>query len=196
MKYIVFIESIKDNEWEVGAIIHNEITHNPDYKDIQSCIIQVRNDIELKKVLSNLSATIIKEDDVIIQIDAHSNENELSFRNDSYQDDSYNTLTWDDVVNMCDSIFGKYNDRVLFIFASCLSALYFKKKQPSPVFCVIAAENIVAPRRMEEQLLVFYKSFCSGNSFEQAYNEMIQRFPIDEELRRDEKKQSVLRFYK
>lgn len=195
MKNFLFIESVKTKEWEVGAIIENDIKFNPDNKDVRTCHVKISNCIELREVLVEFSEVVKIEDYAIIHIDAHSNEMELGFRNDPNTEDLYNILSWDDVVKMCDSLFGKFNGRVLFVFASCLSALYFKK-QPSPSFSVIAADNKVDPHRMEEQLLVFYNSFCSGNSFEQAYNEMIRRFPIEEELTRDEKKRSVLRFYK
>jgi len=195
MKYFLFIESVKTKEWEVGAIIENDIKFNPDYEDVRTCHVKITNCIELKEVLVEFKEVVKIEDYAIIHIDAHSNETELGFRNDPNLEDMYNKQSWDDVVKMCDSLFEKYNGSALFVFASCLSALYFKK-QPSLSFSVIAAENEVDPHRMEEQLLVFYNSFCSGNSFEQAYNEMIQRFPIEEELTRDEKKQSVLRFYK
>jgi len=194
MKYCLFIESIA-KEWEVGAIIENAIKYNTDYEDVRTCHVKITNSIELRDVLVELSRVIKVEDYAIIHIDAHSNEMELGYRNDPNVEDIYNIQSWGDIVKMCDCLFSKFSGRALFVFASCLSALYFKNI-PSLSFCVIAAENKVDPRRMEEQLLVFYNSFCSGNSFEQAYNEMIQRFPIDEELRRDEKKQSVLRFYK
>ncbi len=195
MKYLLFIESVKEKEWEVGAIIENDIKFNPGYEDVSTCHVKITNWIELREVLVEFSEVVKIEDNAIIHIDAHSNEAELGFRNDPNLEDLYNIQSWDDVVKMCDSLFEKYNGKVLFVFASCLSALFFKK-QPSISFSVIAAENKVDPHRMEEQLLVFYNSFCSGNSFEQAYNEMIQRFPIEEELERGEKKQSVLRFYK
>ena len=193
MKYCLFVESVKANELEVGAIIENDINHNPDYEDIRTCHVKIMNYIELREVLVEFSDVVKKEDHAIIHIDAHSNETELRFMNDPNLEDLYNIQSWADVVKMCDSLFGKFNGRVLFIFASCLSALYFKKASPS--FSVIAAENKVDPHWIEEQLLVFYNSFCSGNSFEQVYNEMIQKFPIEEELTRDEKKQSVLSFY-
>ena len=194
MKYIIFIESVKAKEWEVGAIINNDIEYNPDYKDVKSCYVKIKNISELKNVLVEFSGLVKEDDYVIVHIDAHSNESVLGLRNDPCIDDSHNILSWDDVTKLCDSLFGKFKERVLFVFASCLSGCYFKNL-PSPHFNVIAAENKVAPRRMEEQLFVFYKSFCLGNSFNHAYDEMIKRFPIEDELIRDEKSQSILRFY-
>lgn len=195
MIYILFIESVKEKELEIGAIINNDIKYNPNYKYIRTCHVKIKNSKELRDLLEDYSKVIAAEDYAIVHIDAHSNEMELGFRNDPRLEDSHNILSWNDLYDMCNCLFEKYNGRVLFVFASCLSALYFKK-QPSSSFSVIAAENKVDPHRIEEQLLVFYNSFCSGNSFEQAYNKMIQRFPIEEELTRDEKKQSILRFYK
>lgn len=194
MNYIQFIESVKEKEWEVGAIINHDIEYNPDYSDVKSYYKKIKNSIELKHVLTNFIIGINEEDYVIVHIDAHSNQFELGFRNDPNIDDSYNIQPWDEVVKMCDSLFGKFNERVLFVFASCLSALYFKDL-PSHHYNIIAAENEVDPQRMKEQLLVFYKSFCFGNSFEHAYYDMIQRFPIEDELKRDKKSQSILRFY-
>lgn len=194
MKYILFIESVKEKEWEVGAIINNDIKYNPDYKDVKCCYVKIKNSSDLRNVLVELSKLIKEDDYVIVHIDAHSNEFELGFRNDPDIEDTYNIQSWDDVAKMCDFLFGKFNDRILFVFASCLSSLYFRNL-PSPHFNVIAAENKIAPRRMEEQLLVFYNSFCSGNSFKHAYDDMIKRFPIEDEVSRDEKAQSILRFY-
>lgn len=195
MKLILFVESVKEKEWEVGAIINNDIMHNPEITDVKTCYIKIKNSTELRLLLEFFSNGIKYDDFVIVHIDAHSNEFELGFRNDPNIEDSHNIQSWEDVVKMCDSLFGKYNGRVLLVFASCLSALYFKNR-PSSSFCVIAAENKVDPHRMEEQLLVFYNSFCSGNNFEKAYHDMIQKYPIEEELARDDKKQSILRFYK
>ena len=193
MKYILFIESVKEKGWEVGAIIDNDIRYNPEYKDIRTFYVKIKNGNELRNLLKKYSKLITVEDYAIVHIDAHSNEMELGFRNDSQIDDSHNIMSWDDVYDMCDSFFKENDDRILFVFASCLSALYFRKTL-SPHIRIIAVENAVAPRRMEEQLLVFYKSFCSGKSFENAYNDMIQKYPIEEELNRDEKEQSILRF--
>lgn len=195
MKLILFVESVKEKEWEVGAIINNDITYNPDITDVKTCYVKIKNSTELRRLLENISNGIKDDDFVIVHIDAHSNEFELGFRNDPNIEDSHNLQSWDDVVKMCDSLFSKINGRALLVFASCLSALYFKNL-PSLCYSVIAAENKVDPHRMEEQLLVFYKSFCSGNNFEKAYHDMIQKYPIEEELTRDENKQSILRFYK
>lgn len=195
MKYILFIESVKEKEWEVGAIIDNDIKYNPDYKDFRTCYIKIKNSKELRVLLEDYSKVIAAEDNAIVHIDAHLNEMELGFRNDPQIEDSHNVLSWNDVYDMCVSLFKENDDRILFVFASCFSALYFRK-MPAPHIRVIAAENAVAPRRMEEQLLVFYKSFCSGKTFEDAYNDMIQKYPIEYELNRDEKEQSILRLYK
>ena len=195
MKYILFIESIKEKEWEVGAIINNDIVYNPDYSDTRSYHVKVKNSKEVKHVLTEFVIGIDEEDYVIVHIDAHSNQFELGFRNDPDINDTHNIQPWGDVVKMCDSIFSKFNERALFVFASCLSALYFKYL-PSYHYNIIAAENEVDPQRMKEQLLVFYKSFCSGNSFERAYNNMIQKFPVKAELERDEKKRSILKYFK
>lgn len=194
MKYILFIESVKEKEWEVGAIINNDIVYNPDYSDTRSDHVKIKNSKELKQILTEFIIGINEKDYVIVHIDAHSNQFELGFRNDPDIDDTHNIQPWGDVVKMCNSLFGKFYERALFVFASCLSALYFKDL-PFHQYNIIAAENEVDPRRMKEQLLVFYKSFCFGNSFEHAYDDMIQRFPIEDELKRDKKEQSILRFY-
>lgn len=195
MKYIIFIESIKEKEGLVGAIIEHDIKFNPDYKDVITYFVKITNCIGFKKILTDISKIIKENDFLIVHIDSHANKYELGFRNDPNIEDEQNILNWDSVVKMCNSLFGKLYDRALFVFASCESALFYKNES-ARLYSVIAAENQVDSDRMKEQLLVFYNSFCSGLCFEQAYNSMIQKYPIEAELERDEKKRSILRFFK
>ena len=105
MKYIQFIESVKEKEWEVGAIINHDIEYNPDYSDVKSYYKKIKNSIELKHVLTNFIIGINEEDYVIVHIDAHSNQFELGFRNDPNIDEclpknllAFNILPTIDVV--------------------------------------------------------------------------------------------------
>ena len=196
MKYLIFIQSLKPKEWEVGEIIAYEIAHNPKYVDCHPCLFLVNNYQEVLDILINekyMFPQVTNEDAIVIQIDAHSNENGLYFYDKNLKSTSY--IKWQEFNNLLNLLYSKYGENILVILVSCLSAPFFQKID-SPHIKIIAADNIVSPRRAEEQLLKFYNSFCTGKCFEQAYDDMIKAFPVEDELKRESKEKSILRFLK
>lgn len=190
-----FFQSLFPKEWEVGAIIENEIAYNPHYENCHSVLFQVKCYEDLYNALitnNNILPKIAKEDYIIIQIDAHSNEEYLTFRGDNSTEEE--CISWKDFFALLNKLYSNYGENILIILVSCLSAPFFKKIE-SPHIKIIAADNIVSPRRAEEQLLKFYNTFCTGKSFEEAYDDMIKAFPIEDELKRESNK-SILRFIK
>ena len=164
MRYLLFFQSLFPKEWEVGAIIENEIAYNPHYDDCHSILFHVKyyknlhNNMVIK---SNILTKISKEDYIIIQIDAHSNKEYLTFRGDNSTEEDY--ISWKDLYVLRNKLYSYYGENILNILVSCLSAPYFQKIDSQHI--IIAADNIVSLRRAEEQLLKFYNSFIEGRSY-------------------------------
>lgn len=194
MIYIFFIESLV-KEWPTGKIIANEI--NQDYEDKAVAYpCDVRSFDELKTVFMDIVNCVNKEDKVVIQIDAHSDANGITFKSVESQDKNSCTdyRSWDDVTKLLDLLYQHFGDNVLVVFVSCLSASYFSGLS-SPHINIIAADGIIDPRKSEERLLVFYKHFCSGSDFNQSYKAMIEKFPLEKEMEIEKKHRAVLKLF-
>ena len=188
MRVIYFIQSVSEHEWEVGEIIQNEIEHNPDYKDTYSKVLYAKNFIELKSILQQIVNIVSPEDYLVIQIDAHSNTDGISFRDVNNPDKEHceDFVSWDCLQESLDMLYRKFQGKVLLIFVSCCSAAYFSALR-SPHVKVFAADGLLHPRRAEELLLFFYKNLCTGKSIEESFDAMQSTFPINIEKLRENK---------
>jgi len=194
-KLILFIQSVSDPEWEVGEVLQWDIAHNPNYRDSDSRVLYAKNFKVLLNIIEDVKETVCES--ITIQIDAHSNIQGLVFKNkESKKWEEYEDyVPWENINKSFDTLYKKFGNKILLIFISCYSASFFAVL-PSPHVPVIAAEGLVAPRRAEEQLQVFYDNLCTGNSVEESYNKMTEKFPIEEEIKRMAEQRAILKFFR
>lgn len=193
---IAFIQSVSGKEWEIGEMINDEINHNPNYCDCNSETFCAKTYQELEKALEIIS-NYNQLDSIIIQIDAHSNSEYLVFKDVQEQDKDKNSdcVEWSRLYEKLNCLYKKEQDRnMVIIFISCYSSTYAKTIN-SPHIPIMAAEGKIAPRRAGEQLIKFYDRICTGSNIKEAYDYMINSFPIEDELKRDEKDKSILKLY-
>ena len=195
-KYIAFIQSVSNREWEVGEIICNEIVHNPEYKECCSKVFYIKTFQELTNLLISISDNI-RDALIVVQIDAHSNSEGFAFRdvNNPNKDEYSEYVEWIKFYDVLVHLHDTQGANITLIFVSCYSSSFAESLQ-SPHVTIIAAEGKVSPRRAEEQLLKFYREICMGASVEEAYELMIKEYPIEEERNREEDNRSVLKLYK
>ena len=188
MRVIYFIQSVSEHEWEVGEIIQNEIEHNPDYKDTYSKVLYAKKFVQLKSIIAQIANIVSPEDDLVIQIDAHSNTEGIAFKDVNKPDKEHceDFVSWDCLRESLDMLYERFQSKVLLIFVSCCSATYFSALH-SPHVKVFAADGLLYPRRAEELLLCFYKNFCTGKTIEESFDAMQSAFPINDEKLRENK---------
>lgn len=188
MRVIYFIQSVSEHEWEVGEIIQNEIEHNPDYKDAYSKVLYAKKFVQLKSIIAQIANIVSPEDDLVIQIDAHSNTEGIAFKDVNNPDKEHceDFVSWDCLRESLDMLYERFQSKVLLIFVSCCSATYFSALH-SPHVKVFAADGLLHPLRAEELLLCFYKNFCTGKTIEESFDAMQSAFPINDEKLRENK---------
>ena len=197
MRYTFFIESLT-RELETGKIIAHEINTNPDYENkVVAYPCNVKSFDELKALFTDIVNNVSEKEKVIVQIDAHSDASSITFKDVESQDKNHWTdfRSWNDITELLELLYQHFKNNVLVIFVSCLSASYFNGLS-SPHITTIAAEGIIDSHKAEERLLVFYKHFCMGADFEQSYNAMIEKFPLEKEMEIEEKYRAVLKLFK
>lgn len=194
MNYVFFIESVSANDWPVGEIIHHTLMSEYSKEDISFHLHYITSLKSLQKIIS----TIERLNDgasIIIHIDAHSDSNYLTFKDNKSPNKSDYTEyhEWDKVYHEFTQLYEKFNNQVLIIFASCHSSSFFESLC-SPHIRVIAAEGLTSPHRVEEQMLTFYRDYCKNKNFNHAYKEMHIKYPLGDECKRDKDK-AILKYY-
>lgn len=193
-KYITFIQSVTEKEWELGKMLCEDINYNPDNSECDSDVFNVKTFQELKDILLIISDT--KQDAyIIIVIYAHANPESLVFKDINKPDENYNDcVQWSMLDEILNYLYGVHEMKISIIFISCCSSVYAETVD-SPHIPIIAAEGKISSRRAGEQLYEFFKKICTGYSVKEAYEFMIESFPIEEELNRNEKDKSILKLY-
>lgn len=191
----IFLQSVSAHEWEVGEIMDDEISHNPEYKDCTSCVKYVKCFNDFTNIIDSLSKTD-SNDYYIVQIVGHSNMEKLAFKDvncdkfENWEDE----IEWTELYNYLMDIDNNLKERLLLVFITCYSASFFASVNP-PIN-IIASEGDVSSHRAEELLFKLYKEIINGYDFEAAYNLMLKKYPLDEEYKRDKKKMAVLKYFK
>jgi len=193
-KYIAFIQSVTEKEWEVGKMLSDKIYYNPDFLECKSDVFDVKTFQELKDKFNKVSLEN-RDASIIIVIYAHSDSKHLIFKDFNVPDKDYNGyIQLEEFDNVLTSLYKVHETNVTVIFLSCHSSSYAKTIN-SPHIPIIAAEGIVSSRRAGEQLDKFFDKVCTGSDTETAYNFMIELYSIEDEMCRDEDDKSILRLY-
>lgn len=194
-KYIAFIQSVSNKDWEVGEIICNEIKHNPQYEEWCSEVFYAKTFQELENLLMLISNNI-RETLILIQIDAHSNSEGFAFKdvNNPNKDECSDYVEWTKFNDVLAYLYDTQGTNITLIFVSCCSSLFAESLQ-SPHVPIIAAEGTVSPRRAEEQLIKLYEGICMGASLKEAFELMTKEYPIEDERSRDKDSRSILKLY-
>lgn len=194
MKRIAFIQSVSANEWEIGEIQSFNINNNPNYSNYYSEVFYFKTFQELKNML--MSIDCVPDGYIIIQISAHSNLDGIAFKdiNSSNVNEYVEFVEWSNFNNILLHLYNRFGMSITLIFISCYSSSYVESIK-SPHIPIIAAEGEIVSRRAGEHLSKFYENICAGACTKDAYNNMIESFPIEDELKRNEKDRSILKLY-
>ena len=192
---IVFIQSVSEKEWEIGEIQNEEIIHNPNYSDCESNVYYIKTFEDLRDLLTSISDNN-RDSLMIIQIDAHSNHEGLAFRdvNNPNKEECNDYVKWSEFNDILVHLYNTLGTNITLIFISCYSSV-FAESIKSPHISIIAAEGEIAPRRAGEHLNKFYEKICTGKSVEEAFNFMMESFPLEEEFKRNINDRAILKLY-
>lgn len=193
--YIAFLQSVSGNEWFDAESVCWDINTDPENIECKSEVFYIKSYNELKDMLSYI---VEKHDgdNIIIQIGAHSNIQGISFKdiNNSDKEQYSDFASWSKVRDLVCNIYNNYSNVILLVFVSCLSAEFVKSLE-SHHMPIIAAEGKVDPRRASEQLLMIYQKVCKGVDLEDAYNTMLQKYPFEGKICREENERSILKLF-
>lgn len=194
-RYILFVQSVSGSDWEIGEIQNEEINNNSNYFDCKSKVCYVKSFNDLRNWLMSIGDNL-RDSSIIIQIDAHSNSEGIAFRdvNNCDKEECNDYVKWSDFNDVFDHLFNTLGTNITLIFISCYSSS-FAESLKSPHIPIIAAEGEIAPRRAGEHLNKFYEKICTGKSVEEAYNYMMESFPLEEEIKRNNNDRAILKLY-
>ena len=193
-KFIAIIQSVTEKEWEVGEMLCDEINNNPDFSESEAKVFYVKTFQELKDQL-NMVSIENRDAFIIIVIYAHSDSKHLIFKDFNVPDKDYNDyIKWEEFDNVLTSLYKVHETIITVIFLSCHSSSYAKTVN-LPHIPILAAEGVVSSRRAGEQLVEFFNKACTGSDTETAYGFMIESFPVEEEIHRNERDRSILKLY-
>ena len=197
MVYLAFIQSLCAADGEpAGALLYNHFVEHPNSNVILIPPIKVKSFKELNMAFEWVNSSIASDNNVVICIDAHSCEYNLTFKDaESHnKEDFVEYVEWEKIDELIEKLYPKFQKNVVFIFVSCRSASYYAASKTSHV-SVLASEGEVNALRAKELLTVFYEMYCESNNIEQAYNEMIKKCPLKEEMQITSNFKSVLKLY-
>lgn len=198
MTYIIPIQSLCAADGEAaGNLLYNHFVEHPNSNAIVIPPIKVKTLCELKKVIKWIKSSIDNNNNVVISIDAHSCESNLTFKDarSLNKEDFVEYVEWEKIDELIEILYPKFQKNVVVIFVSCRSASFFASSKTSHV-SVLASEEEVNAMRAKELLIVFYDKYSESNNIEQAYNEMIKKYPLEEEMQITSNFKSILKLYK
>ena len=197
MVYFAFIQSLCAIDGEpAGALLYNHFVEHPNSNAIIIPPIKVKSFNELNMAFEWINSSIASDNNVVICIDAHSCEYNLTFKDarSSNKKDFVEYVEWEKIDELIDKLYPKFQKNVVVIFVSCRSASYFASSKTSRV-SVLASEGEVNAWRAKQLLFEFYKVYCESNNIEQAYNEMIMKYPLEEEMQTTSEFKAVIRLF-
>ena len=197
MKRLIFIQSVSSSEYEAGVVLGNWVANKFDTTDIIQSSHKVNSFEKMKNAIISAALDITTNDKLIICIDAHSNCEEIYFNDSNSSDRNSNTghEKWTCFNEILDLLYDKFRQNALIIFVSCYSASYFSTLEP-PHIPVIAAEEEINAMRAKELLCEFYGELCKNDNIEHAYDAMVQKFPLEDERKKEGKYKAVLKLFK
>lgn len=198
MTYFVSIQSLCATDGDsAGNLLYNHLVEHPNSNAIVIPPIKVKSFNELNMAFEWVNSSIASDNNVVICIDAHSCEYNLTFKDAESQnkEDFVEYVEWKKIDEVTEKLYHKFQKKVLLIFVSCRSASYFASSKTSHV-SVLACEEEVNAMRAKELLTIFYYVFRESNNIEIAYNEMIKKYPLEEEMQITSNFKSVLKLYK
>jgi hypothetical protein len=197
MTYFVSIQSLCGADGEAtGSMLVNHFVEHPNSNAIVIPPIKVKSFNELNKAIERFNTSISSKNNLVICIDAHSCESYLTFKDarSINKEDFVEFFEWKKIDEVIEELYPIFQKNVLVIFVSCRSASYFASSKTSHV-SVLASEGEVNSWRAKELLTVFYDVYCESNNIEQAYNEMIKKYPLEEEKKKTSKFKAVLKLF-
>lgn len=193
-KYIAFIQSVSNKEWEVGEMLSNEINNNSNLSECLSEVFNIKSFKELIERLKMISADNL-DASIIIVIYAHSDSEHLVFKDLNTPDKDFSDyINWAELDEVLNLLYKVHGPNVSIIFLSCFSSLYAQAIS-LPHIPIMAAEGVVSSRRAGEQLIIFFDKVCTDFDTKTAYDFMIESFPLEEEVNRDKKDRAILKLY-
>lgn len=197
MVYFVFIQSLCAADGEpAGALLYNHFVEHPNSNAIVIPPIKVKSFNELNMAFEWVNSSIASDNNVVICIDAHSCEYNMTFKDpESHNKEGFvEYVEWEKIDELIEKLYPKFKKNVVVIFVSCRSASYFASSKTSNV-SVLASEKEVNAMRAKELLTVFYDVYCESNNIEQAYNEMIKKYPLKEEMQITNNYKAVIKLF-
>ena len=197
MVYFAFIQSLCAADGEpAGALLYNHFVEHPNSNAVVIPPIKVKSFNELNKAFEWVNSSIAIDNNVVICIDAHSCEKNFTFKDarSLNKEDYEEYVEWKKIDELVEKLYLKFQQNVLVIFVSCRSASYFASSKISRV-SVLASEGEVNAWRAKQLLIEFYKVYCESNNIEQAYNEMIMKYPLEEEMLTTTEFKAVIRLF-
>ena len=197
MTYFVSIQSLCGADGEAaGNMLYNHFVEHPNSDTIVTPPIKVKSLNELNKAIEWINSSIGSDNNVVVCIDAHSCECYLTFKDARSLniEDFVEYFEWKKIDEVIDKLYPIFQKDVLVIFVSCRSASYFASSKISHV-SVLASEGEVNAWRAKELLSIFFNVYCKSNNIEKAYNEMIKKYPLEEEMQITSKFKAVLKLF-
>lgn len=197
MVYFVFIQSLCAADAEpAGALLYNHFVEHRNSNAIVIPPIKVKSFNELNMAFEWVDSSIASDNNVVICIDAHSCEYNMTFKDaESHNKEGFvEYVEWEKIDELIEKLYPKFKKNVVVIFVSCRSASYFASSKTSNV-SVLASEKEVNAMRAKELLTVFYDVYFESNNIEQAYNEMIKKYPLKEEMQITNNYKAVIKLF-
>lgn len=197
MTCFVFIKSLCRADGEAaGDMLYKHFVEYPNSNAIVIPPINVKSFTELNKVIEWISSSISSDNNVVISIDAHSCEDYLTFKDarSANKGDFIEYFEWKKIDELLEKLYPIFQKNILVIFISCYSESYFASSKTSHVN-VLASEGEVNALRAKELLTVFCDVYCESNNFDQAYNEMIKKYPLEEEKNKEGTYRAALKLF-
>lgn len=198
MRHIFFIQSLTGIEIETGKIIYDRLKYSSYSEKCQLYPPICVNSLDgLVCFLKRIITAIPKEDHLVIHVDIHSNDIYVTFKEiTSMVKESYTEYCkWDCLTAILNSLFEKYNQNILVIFASCSSSSFFSTMK-SPHIYIIAGEGGLLTIDAGHYLIDFYDYYCENGDVEKAYEKMIEKHPIEDEMKKEENKRAIFKLFK
>jgi len=172
---IFIIESLPNNELQTGEELFNNTINNDQFKDstINSQLIKVNDKDELFTCLTHIERDISDSDEVIVQIEAHGNNNEMGLKNSQ-------TVTWKELTKYLIPINKKCRNKLHLNLATCYSmhaGLSIDLKLTAPYKTYISTIEKIKIYEIMEDNKILYKYIMDKKELFPAYLEFMKERP-------------------
>ena len=197
MTHYFFLHSVAASEYEAGKVLFEYLLAAPNVNGIVHSPFEAKSLQDMEGFVNNIIASVNANDKIVFYVDIHSNEWSFTFKDilSHNKADFTEYHPWKCLDDMFSILYEKYGRNILVIFISCFSSVYFSSLK-SPHVYVIAAEEKVNPMRARQMLSVLYDDLCVNENVEHAYNEMMQKYPLKDEIMNAGTYKAVLKLFK